>query len=48
MGHPDGYGACGAHIENKKAPTSVEAISRRLDVVEARLGRIAVRNQNYA
>ena len=35
------------YIETKKAPTTVEAISRRLDVVEARLGRIAVRNQNY-
>lgn len=31
-------------IEKKKAPTSVEAIARRLDVVEARLGRIAARN----
>jgi hypothetical protein len=29
------------YIEQKKAPASVEAISRRLDVVEARLGRIA-------
>jgi hypothetical protein len=32
------------HTEKKKAPTSVEAISRRLDVVEARLGRIATRS----
>jgi hypothetical protein len=31
-------------IEKKKAPTTVEAISRRLDVVEARLGRIAARS----
>src|SRR4029078_10995597 len=36
------------YIENKKAPATVEAISRRLDLIEARLGRIAVRNQNYA
>jgi hypothetical protein len=35
------------YIEKKKAPTTVEAISRRLDAIEARLGGAALGKQNY-